>query len=349
MSGAFTDSSLTMRISSRTYLLGAIIVFATANSITRQLTNIGERNLIDGRNPISLCNVLFVGNLCALMALIVLYRKQWNIQSLKQLSRTDWLGLIGVAILSGALAPALIFAALDLTTVNNVVLIGRIEPPLALALSVLLLGERVNRCVVAGAIIAFIGVVLTILLQTSGENMVLMAGSHLGQGELMVAVGASCLAVSTIISKVKLRNIPLGIFTIFRTALGTVVFFVAALFIYSPIHFIDAFSSLLWQWMLIYGAVIVVGGQLLWFTGLKTSSASDVSLASSFSPIAGILAAYLILGEAPTFAQYIGGGVILLGIALNQIDVVRQRTQSPTVLPATLAKEVDMEVGFKGI
>jgi drug/metabolite transporter (DMT)-like permease len=120
----------------------------------------------------------------------------------------------------------------------------------------------VNRCVVAGAIIAFIGVVLTILLQPSGENMVSMAGFQLGQGELMVAVGASCLAVSTIISKVKLRNIPLGIFTIFRTALGTVVFFVVALIIYSPIHFIDAFSPLLWQWMLIYGAVIVVGGQL---------------------------------------------------------------------------------------
>jgi hypothetical protein len=89
MSGAFTSSSLTMRIPSRAYLLGAIIVFATANSITRQLSNIGERNLIDARNPISLCNVLFVGNLCALIALIVLYRKQWNIQSLKQLSRTS--------------------------------------------------------------------------------------------------------------------------------------------------------------------------------------------------------------------------------------------------------------------
>jgi hypothetical protein len=72
-------------------------------------------------------------------------------------------------------------------------------------------------------------------------------------------------------------------------------------------------------------------------------------LASSFSPIAGILAAYLILGEAPTFAQYIGGSVILLGIALNQIGVVRQRTKTPTVPPVSLAKEIDMEVGFKGI
>jgi hypothetical protein len=38
-----------------------------------------------------------------------------------------------------------------------------------------------------------------------------------------------------------------------------------------------------------------------------------------------------------------------LGIALNQIGVVRQKTQSPTVPPVTPAKEIDMEVGFKGI
>jgi hypothetical protein len=61
-----------------------------------------------------------------------------------------------------------------------------------------------------------------------------------------------------------------------------------------------------------------------------------------------MLAAYLILSEAPTSAQYIGGSVILIGIILNQIGIFRQRstTPIPTVSPA---KEMDMEVGFKGI
>jgi len=337
------------RVPGRAYLLLAILIFAAANSVTRKLTQIGAQNLIAGRNPISICNVLFVGNLCALLALIFIYRKQWNLPSLKQLSWTDWLGLIGVAILSGALAPALIFTALDLTTVNNVVLIGRIEPPLALALSVLLLRERVNRWVVAGALVSFIGVALTIILQEPGRNMVQMEGVQIGRGELMAALGAICLAFSTIISKVKLRQIPLGIFTIFRTALGTFLFFVATLKLYGAIHFRDAFSPFLWQWMLVYGAVIVVGGQLSWFTGLKSSSASEVSLASSFSPVAGILTAYLILREAPTMAQYIGGSVIIGGIVLNQIGVFRKSTETPPTTPVNSAKEMDMEVGFKGV
>src|SRR5919202_4402254 len=165
-------SNFFSQIPGRAYLMLAIIIFAASSSVVRKLTEIGAQHLIDGRNPISFCNILFAGNICALCLLIFIYRKQWNAQNLKHLSRTDWLGLSGVAILEGALAPALIFTALSLTMVNNVVLIGRVEPPLTLALSILLLRERVNRWVVIGAVASFIGVVLTILLQPPGENMV---------------------------------------------------------------------------------------------------------------------------------------------------------------------------------
>ncbi len=328
----------------------AIIIFGAANSITRKLTEIGAQNLIDGRNPISFCNVLFVGNLCALMMLILIYWKQWKTYSLKQLSRTDWFSLLGVAILAGALAPALIFLALSLTMVNNVVLIGRIEPPLTLALSVLLLRERVNRWVIAGSIISFVGVLLTILLQEPQGNMVEMGGGiRVGQGELMTAVGAVFLAISTIISKVKLRQIPLGIFSIIKTVIGTIVFFSIAIKLFGPAHFMDVFSPFLWQWMLLYSAVIVVAGQLFWFMGLKRTSTSEVSLASAFNPIVGILIAYFLLGEAPTLAQYIGGAVILCGIVLNQIGVTHQNMETTAQPQAISAQEMDIKAGFKGL
>lgn len=77
--------------------------------------------IIGGRNPISLWNVLFVGNLCALILLIVIYGRQWNRATLKQLSTKDWVSLRAVAILSGAIASGLIFQALALTNVNNVI------------------------------------------------------------------------------------------------------------------------------------------------------------------------------------------------------------------------------------
>lgn len=332
------------QIPGRVYLILAIIIFAASSSVIRKLTELGAQHLIDGRNPISFCNVFFAGNICALLLLVIIYRQQWTAQNLKQLSKSDWLGLGAVAILEGALAPTLIFAALSLTMVNNVVLVGRIEPPLTLALSVLLLRERVNRWVVAGALTSFLGVLVTIFLQSSGANMVQMGGLiQVGKGELLTAGWAVCITISTIIGKVKLRQIPLGIFTIFRTVIGTIIFCIIVLKLFGIHHFIDIFSPFLWAWMLFYSVVIVVAGQLCFFMGLKKSTASDVSLASSFGPVAGILAAYWILGEVPNLAQYIGGSIIMCGIILNQIGVARQKVKTTSV------QEMENSVGFKGV
>ena len=98
--------------------------------------------------------------------------------ALSRLKFSDWLSLLVVAALSGALAPSMFFFALERTTVNNVILIGRIEPPITLALSVLILRSRVNRQIVIGAVVAFIGVVLTIVLQPTDTNTVSMGGFY---------------------------------------------------------------------------------------------------------------------------------------------------------------------------
>ncbi|MGF2040314.1 MAG: DMT family transporter [Nostoc sp. CmiVER01] len=334
--------SLIYKIPGQTYLWLAILIFGASSAVTRKLTQIGAQHLIDGRNPISLCNVLFVGNLCALIVMLPIYRRQWNKKALQQLSKTDWLALIAVAILSGALVPGLIFQALALTGVNNIILIGRLEPPLGMALSVWLLRERVNRWEVVGAIAAFVGVTLTILLQPSQTTMINMGAFKLGIGELLAAIAAVASVVSTIIVKEWLSDIPVGIFSIFRTALGTVIFFFAALVLYGSHHFMDAFSPFLWQWMLVYAAVIVVLGQSFWLKGLRASTVSTASLAGSFTPIVGILTAYLVLGEVPTFAQYIGGSLILVGIFLSQVAVRFQISRK-------IATQIEQGMGFKGI
>jgi drug/metabolite transporter (DMT)-like permease len=341
------------KIPGQIYLWLAILIFGASGAVTRKLTEIGAQNFIGDRNPISLCNVLFVGNLCALIVLIAIYWRQWNVRTLKQLSKKDWINLTVVAILSGALAPGLIFQALALTSVNNVVLVGRLEPPLTLALSVWLLKERVNFWEIIGAIAAFIGVTLTIILQPSTPAISMnVAGFHLGIGEIMASVGAVALASATIISKQRLSHIPLGIYGVFRTALGTIIFFFIALILYGTDHFADVLSPFLWQWMLIYGAVIVVLGQSFWIKGLRASTASMASLVGSFTPIAGILAAYFILGEAPTMAQYVGGSVILIGIFLSQVGIRRQ-TSNKVILSKNMRsiqakQQVETHMGFKG-
>ena len=336
------------QLSGRAYLLIAIVIFGAANAVTRKLTDLGANNLVDGRNPISFCNVLFVGNLCALILLSLIYYRQWRRPVLRQINWKQWLTLTLIAVLSSAVVPTLIFTALSITAVNNVILIGQIDAPLVLALSVLLLGDRVNMWVIGGAILSFVGVALTVLLHSPSSDMVTMGmGFQIGLGELLTLIAAVFKAVSNLISKVSLKQIPLGIFNVYRMFVGTLVFFVTVLILFEPGHFMDVASPFLWQWMLFYSAVIVVGGQLAWFTGLKQSTASEVSLATAFNPIAGVLAAFLILREAPTTAQYIGGAVILVGIALNQIGVQRLNTAAPEQRPTP--NEMNEKVAFKGI
>ncbi|MBD2359429.1 DMT family transporter [Tolypothrix sp. FACHB-123] len=334
------------------YLWLAILIFGFSSAITRKLTEIGAQNLIGDRNPISLCNVLFVGNLCALLVTIPIYWRQWKPANLRQLSKRDWISLTVVAILSGALAPGLIFQALAITGVNNVILIGRLEPPLTLAFSVWLLRERVTKWQIGGAIAAFIGVSLTIVLQPSTQAMMSMGSLKLGLGEILTAIGALAVSVSTIIGKKHLSHVPLGIYSIFRNTLGTIIFFCIALGLYGKEHFMDVFSPFLWQWMLVYGAFIVVLGQFLWIKGLRTSTVSTASLIGSFTPIIGIIAAFLLLNEVPTQAQYIGGGLILAGIFLSQVGIQRQTSPtitSPQSSSTQVEQQIEMGMGFKGM
>ncbi len=327
------------KIPGQIYLWLAVLIFGASSSVTRKITEIGAEHFMGGQNPISLCNVLFVGNLCSLIFFITIYWRQWNKAALKQLSRKDWFNLILLAILSGALAPSLFFQGLASTNVNNVVLLGRLQLPLTLTLSVLFLKERVTYWQVAGAITVFIGVILTVVLQSPGSAM--MMGFHVGLGEFVTVAGAITSSASTILSKAHLSKIPVGIYSIVRTTLGTVIFFFAALYLFGSHHFMNAFSPFLWKWMFLYSAVIVVLGQLFWLKGFRASTVFVSSLVGSFASVAGIVAAYLILGEAPTFAQYVGGSIILIGIFLGQ---VRGRLTSSNV-----AMTVESKIGFKGV
>ncbi|GFE69949.1 DMT family transporter [Chroococcus sp. FPU101] len=328
-------SRILNRIPNQVYLWIAVLIFASSNSVTRKIIDLGAHHFVNGRNPISLCNVLFVGNICAFLLMILIFYPDWQPSKLKNLTRQDWIILTVVGILSGAIAPALIFTALAQTNVTNVVLIGRLEPLITLALSVWLLKTRVNSWTVSGSLVSFVGVAVTV-----------WHGLHIGKGELLIAIAAAILAVATVISKSRLQSISIGIFSVYRTAVGTIVFFILANILYGSHHFAQAFSPYLWAWMILYAAVIVVIGQLCWFAGLRNANSAQTNLASSINPLAAIVMAYLILGEVPTSAQYLGGSIIIVGVVLSAVA-----NFNLTVAPLKMnpAQMMMMAVGFRGI
>ena len=85
-----------------------IAIFGAANAVTPKLTELGAQNLVDGRNPISFCNVLFVGNLCALVFLSLIYYRQWRIPLLRSIPLKNWLVMAVVAVLGAVVVPTLV-------------------------------------------------------------------------------------------------------------------------------------------------------------------------------------------------------------------------------------------------
>lgn len=337
------------KVPGQLYLWIAILLFAASNSVVQKLTDIGSYHLIDGRNPISPCNVLFVSNLCALAALIPFFLHQLNHQVFRSIPRQNWITLIFVSVLSGAIAPAFIFTALSQTMVSNVILVGRVEPALILVLSVWFLHTRLNRWEILGTVVSLVGVGFTIALQNPPSNPFSMGLFALSKGELLTLVGTSVAAIATVISKAKLGHIPLGLYTIVRLVVGTIVFFVLAIVLYGVEHFRDVTSPVLWQWMVLYGVVIVAIGHLCWFRGLRLSTTSEAALANSFNPIAGIATAYLILGEQPMFAHYVGGSIIILGLLLNQIGIWNKTSCKPCALGMNTIQQMESRTGFRGV
>jgi drug/metabolite transporter (DMT)-like permease len=321
----------------------AVLIFAAANSIVLVLFNLGLEFPVEGRNAISFCNVLFIGNLIACVSQYGLYRKQWTSENLQKLTQGDWLSLLFLAVLTGALSPSVIFYALENTTVTNVVLVGRIEPFILLALSAFLLKERPDKWPTIGAAIALAGVGVAFFLES------LTSGLSFGKGELLAAFGAVLAAVGIIVAKIRLKSIPLGIFAVVRTGFGSIFFFVVAIYLFGFDHFQDAFQPILWQWMFVYGALIVVGGQYFWFTGIKNVRISDVSLASSFTPIAAVGFAFLLLGERPSAPILIGGAVIVLGIVVGQFGHIISEKVAARKLTASEVLQAEGRVSFKGI
>jgi drug/metabolite transporter (DMT)-like permease len=323
----------------------AVVIFAAGNSIVSLLAEIGQDNLINGRNVITYCNLLFVGSLMSILPMALMFWREWTLENLRKLTRFNWIILTLSAFLSSALTPGLFFYALEHTTVTNVVLVGRIEPPLFLLAAWLILREEFEPWAFAAGLVALGGAVLMLWLNGGG-------GFAIGKGEIGALLATLSYIASTLVARTGLRGIPLGIYAIYRTVVGTIFYFFLAIYLFGPDHFEDVFHPLVWEWVWIYALIVVIGGQFAWALGLKYARSGDVSLATSFSPLAAILIAMVLLGEDPGPGLLPGGAIILLAIGLGQYGRMRSRRgrdDCPTVAPARArAMEHEGEVNFKG-
>ncbi|GAF93440.1 unnamed protein product, partial [marine sediment metagenome] len=128
---------------------------------------------------------------------------------------------------------------------------------------------------------------------------------------------------STQYSKKSIKTIPVGIFSVFKRIVGSTIFFLCVLSFFGQEHFSEIFKPFFRIDIAIYMGVIISLGLFVWYKGMTGSTSSNLAIANSFQPVAGVMFAYIIVGEIPSRAQLFGGITIMTGVFIALITVIK--------------------------
>lgn len=288
------------------WLFVAMALLALSGPLVRWLSLHGPEAGIVGREAISFCNVLFVGNTAAGILVLTLRGPRRVASGLSVTLRArPWSMIASIAL--AALIPALLFTALEHTTVTSVILLGRIEPLLFAVLGVAFLGGSIRKTQWLGYGVTVAGLIALVLFQGMGS---------FGKGETLVLGAAVATAVSGLVGKRALEACDLHAFVFARNLGSAVAFFAIAVWYYGFEHFADAFRGDLWIAMLAYALIAIVAAQLAWFRALGSVTPESIANWSFVSPVLGVTYAWILLGERPAIATVTAGAIVLVGVVI---------------------------------
>ncbi|WP_424102308.1 DMT family transporter [Moorena producens] len=274
---------------------------------------IANASMLSGgkETPISFCNVLFVGNLCASLAVVAFFGAIPILNELRKLNVKLLLGLFINGCLA-ALLSALIFLGLQHTTVTNAVLLGRFGPVLYALAGAIFFGKRILKWEWIG--FSLIGVGIVAIVFTSSNYQI-------NQGDLLILGSTFLYAVTSIIGKLTLsKHNSLSVIVFSRNFISAVIFFAIASYLFGPSHFGDVFSGQLWMVMSIYALIIIVITQFLWYAALEKLDSKTVGKWTVLSPVFGIVYALVLNGERPSLMQVIAFIVIMIGVSITNFS-----------------------------
>ena len=267
--------------------------------------------------PISFCNVLFVGNFCAAIAVALWFNFKTIVNDFKALDNKVILGLFINGCLA-ALLSALIFTGLNYTSVTNAVLLSRFGPVLFALFGAFLLGKQISK-------LEFLG--FTLILVGIGAITLRESMYQLNRGDLLILASAVVYAIIALIGKLMLSESSLAVVVFTRNFISSIIFFVIANMLFGFSHFGDVFSGQLWIVMSIYALIIIVLAQLLWYASLGKLNSKTVASLASLSPVFGVIYAYLLNGERPSEVQINAFIVIMVGLIISNLGKAKPKQQ----------------------
>ncbi|WP_040478289.1 DMT family transporter [Halomonas smyrnensis] len=207
-----------------------------------------------------------------------------------------------------------------LTAAGNVLVMMNLAPLVAALIGWWVFGERLRRQTWVVIVVCVAGA----CLMASGE---IGSGNPLG---LVVALGVPlCIAINTTVASAQKSQSRRGVDTTVILPLGCLAMLVPG----ALLGGVQLPSAADMQYLLAMGALLTVA-----YFGIQTGPrylpGAEVSLVMLLETLVGTLLVWLWVGEVPTVAAFIGGGLIVAAMLISTLrDLRRQRQKAAAGAP----------------
>jgi O-acetylserine/cysteine efflux transporter len=221
--------------------------------------------------------------------------------------KTPLFSIIAISAFAVTIQGALLFRGLQGMPATAANLILQIQIPMAVLLDWAIMKERLDIRKSIGTGLAIIGVAIVIGLPEEAPAML---------PTVMIIAAAFCWALGQVLARKLGRDNGAGLLK--ANAFGSVPQLLLATILFEQGQFAALQSAgwLEWSMLAFVGIVGFYLAYMCWFSLLKQCRMDEVAPFILLMPVVGIFTAYMILGEAISLAQVIGGIVILAGLAV---------------------------------
>ena len=238
------------------------------------------------------------------------------LRALRTLTRGAWRALFAQALLGMFLSRLFMLFGVRGTSALEAGILSGITPALTSVLAWALLRERVARRALIGIVLTVAGVLLVQGLGSGGQ----LLRAHL-IGNLLIVAAAASESAFNIASRAAIQRgraadaMPDTVVQAFVvTAMALLMCLIPALW-EQPLQRLALIQPQAWLALLWMGVFVTALAYLGWYAGIRRTGAIAAAAYSGMMPLTAMVLSTSLLGEAATVAQWLGGGLVILGMA----------------------------------
>ena len=216
--------------------------------------------------------------------------------------------LFKVSLIGSTLQYGLTYTGLNIIDASSAILLVQLEVPFGIIIAFFLLKEIPTIKNIIGLIIAFIGV----FILTGAPNL---EGKYIGV--VLTISGAFTWALGAVMAKPLSKKIgAFALMTWLCVFSGPMLILVSLVFDGNPMQYILYANLNSWLTVIFLGFFMQPIGYAAWYYVLKKYPVNKVMPVLLILPVTGLVTSIFLLGEDPPSQVFLGGLVIISGVAL---------------------------------